>query len=43
MFAIAAVSVSGVDDCLDVKHCRIAGRLTLDDLEATEIGDWKMP
>ena len=25
------------------KHCRVGGKLTLDDLEATEIGDWKMP
>jgi hypothetical protein len=25
------------------KHCRAGGKLTLDDLEATEIGDWKMP
>ena len=25
------------------KHCRVAGKLTLDDLEVTEIGDWKMP
>ena len=25
------------------KHCRVGGRLTLDDLEVTEIGDWKMP
>jgi hypothetical protein len=26
-----------------IKHCRVGGKLTLDDLEATEIGDWKMP
>jgi hypothetical protein len=25
------------------KHCRVGGKLTLDDLEVTEIGDWKMP
>ena len=25
------------------KHCRVGDRLTLDDLEVTEIGDWKMP
>ena len=22
------------------KHCRVGGKLTLDDLEVTEIGDW---
>ena len=25
------------------KRCRIGGRLTLDDLAETEVGDWKMP
>ncbi len=25
------------------KGCQVGGKLTLDDLEATEIGDWKMP
>ena len=25
------------------KHCRAGGKLTLDDLEVTEIGDWKIP
>jgi hypothetical protein len=25
------------------KHRRVGGKLTLDDLEVTEIGDWKMP
>jgi hypothetical protein len=25
------------------KSCRIGGRLTLDDLAETEVGDWKMP
>ena len=25
------------------KSCRIGGKLTLDDLAETEIGDWKMP
>jgi hypothetical protein len=25
------------------RHCRIGGRLTLDDLAESEIGDWKMP
>lgn len=25
------------------KSCQIGGKLTLADLEATEIGDWKMP
>ncbi len=25
------------------KHCRIGSKLTLNDLETTEIGDWKMP
>jgi hypothetical protein len=25
------------------KCCRIGGRLTLDDLAESEIGDWKMP
>jgi hypothetical protein len=25
------------------KHCRIRGKLTLDDLAESEIGDWKMP
>jgi hypothetical protein len=25
------------------KRCRIGGKLTLDDLAETEVGDWKMP
>ena len=25
------------------KNCRIGGKVTLDDLEDTEVGDWKMP
>jgi hypothetical protein len=25
------------------RNCRVGGKLTLDDLEATEIGDWTMP
>ncbi len=25
------------------QNCRAGGKLTLDDLEATEIGDWTMP
>jgi hypothetical protein len=25
------------------KHCRIGGKLTVDDLSESEIGDWKMP
>ena len=25
------------------KHCRIGGKLSLDDLAETEIGDWMMP
>ena len=25
------------------QHCRVGSKLTLDDLEATEVGDWSMP
>lgn len=25
------------------RNCRVGSKLTLDDLEATEIGDWTMP
>jgi hypothetical protein len=25
------------------QNCRIGGRVSLDELEATEIGDWSMP
>jgi hypothetical protein len=25
------------------KHCRIGGKMSLDDIAETEIGDWKMP
>ncbi len=25
------------------QNCRIGGKLTVDDLEATEVGDWTMP
>jgi hypothetical protein len=28
---------------VNTKHRRVGGQLTLDDLEVTEIGDWKMP
>ena len=32
-----------LDIVVYTKHCRVGGKLTLDDLEVTEIGDWKMP
>jgi hypothetical protein len=25
------------------RNCRVGAKLTLDDLEATEVGDWSMP
>jgi hypothetical protein len=32
-----------LDILVYAKRCRIGGKLTLDDLAETEIGDWKMP
>ena len=32
-----------LDILVYAKRCRIGGKLTLDDLAETEVGDWKMP